>query len=64
MHCYGVKTKSGKVMWVQADSVEVRDGMVLFCTGQEKRVIAGFPAASIDHFGLPEAFATQKGGGH
>lgn len=61
---YGVKLKSGKVLWVAADLVEVREGVVLFCRREEAgpRVLAGFALAAIDHFGLPEAFVAPEGG--
>lgn len=59
MHRYGVKIKSGKVLWVMADDVEVSDGMILFVKTSDSRreVLAGFALAAIDHFGRPEAFA-------
>jgi hypothetical protein len=64
MHQYGVKLKSGKVLWVAADLVEVREGVVLFSRREEggPRVLAGFVLAAIDHFGLPEAFVAPEGG--
>ena len=44
MDHYGVKLKSGKVLWVVADHVEVREGVVLFCRKEAEgnRVLAGF----------------------
>jgi hypothetical protein len=60
-HRYGVKTKSGKVIWVQAQRAKVDDGMLLFLNGDHKdssEVIAGFAIASVDHFGRPEAFVS------
>lgn len=62
MQCYGVKLKTGKVMWVQAETVEVHDGMLLFVSGtaEARRVLAGFAIASVDHFGLPEAFVSAQ----
>jgi hypothetical protein len=63
---YGVKTKSGKVVWVLADAVEMRDGVLLFVSrgdGCEKTiVIAGFNLDVVDHFGRPDAFATDSNG--
>jgi len=63
MDQYGVKLKSGKVLWVAADVVDVRDGVVLFCRqeAQGARVLAGFVVGAIDHFGLPEAFVAPDG---
>lgn len=64
MQQYGVKLKSGKVLWVAADLVDVREGVVLFCRREEAgpRVLAGFVLAAIDHFGLPEAFVNPEVG--
>lgn len=55
---YGVKLKSGKVLWIQADEVEVHEGIVLFIARQNgtRETLAGFTLAAIDHFGRPEAF--------
>ncbi|MFN0127813.1 MAG: hypothetical protein ACKV19_14125 [Verrucomicrobiales bacterium] len=57
-----MKLKSGKVLWVAADQVEVREGVVLFCRKEAEgnRVLAGFTLAAIDHFGLPEAFVSPE----
>jgi hypothetical protein len=65
MHRYGVKIKSGKVLWVMADDVELREGAVLFLRSGEKgrEVLAGFSLAVIDHFGRPEAFASTEAEG-
>jgi hypothetical protein len=65
MHRYGVKIKSGKVLWVMADDVELREGAVLFLRSGEKgrEVLAGFSLAVIDHFGRPEAFANSEAEG-
>jgi hypothetical protein len=62
MHRYGVKIKSGKVLWVMADDVELREGAVLFLRSGEKgrEVMAGFSLAVIDHFGRPDAFASSE----
>lgn len=62
MERYGVKLKVGKVLWIQADAVEVRDGVVLFLSGtpEARRVLAGFAVAGLDHFGLPEAFVSGE----
>lgn len=64
MENYGVKLKSGKVLWVSADVVDVRDGVVLFCRREDggPKVLAGFVLAAIDHFGLPEAFTSPDSG--
>jgi hypothetical protein len=61
---YGVKLKTGKVVWVQADEVEVREGVVLF-RGQGERgpeTVAGFSLGVVDHFGRPEAFPGGEAG--
>jgi hypothetical protein len=62
MQRYGVKLKSGKVLWVEADDVEVRDGVVLFLARTErgKETLAGFSLGVIDHFGRPEAFPAAE----
>ena len=64
MQNYGVKLKTGKVLWVSADTVEVREGVVLFCRRGEggSTVLAGFALGAIDHFGLPEAFTSPEAG--
>jgi hypothetical protein len=64
MDRYGVKLKTGKVLWVAADVVEVREGVVLFCRQEAggPRVLAGFVLGAIDHFGLPEAFVGTEAG--
>lgn len=64
MDRYGVKLKTGKVLWVAADVVEVHEGVVLFCRkeGEGRRVLAGFALGAIDHFGLPEAFVASEAG--
>jgi hypothetical protein len=60
MHRYGVKIKSGKVLWVLADDVELREGAILFVRKGESgpEVVAGFSLLVVDHFGRPDAFAT------
>jgi hypothetical protein len=42
MERYGVKLKTGKVLWIAAEVVDVRDGVVLFCRkeGDGLRVMA------------------------
>lgn len=61
MKRYGVKLNSGKIMWVQADGVECRDGAVLFFRhdGDQRELIAGFSLTQINHWGLPDAFVTE-----
>ena len=56
--------KSGKVLWVLADDVELREGTVLFVRQHENRreVVAGFSLMVVDHFGRPDAFATGAEG--
>jgi hypothetical protein len=61
MKKYGVKLNTGKVMWVQADWAEVRDGAVLFFrrgNGQTE-LIAGFTLAQVNHWGVPDAFSGE-----
>lgn len=62
MERYGVKLKTGKVLWVRAEAVDVHDGVVLFLAGHGERrhVLAGFAVAGLDHFGLPEAFVSTE----
>ena len=62
MERYGVKLKTGKVLWIAAEVVDVRDGVVLFCRkeGDGLRVMAGFTVGAIDQFGLPEAFVAAR----
>ena len=64
---YGVKTKSGKVVWVLADAVELREGMIVFVrTDPENSTatpVAGFNMDVVDHFGRPDAFATEATAG-
>jgi hypothetical protein len=61
MKRYGVKLNNGKIMWVQAESVEVRDGAVLFfrTVDGQREPIAGFSLAQVNHWGLPDAFASE-----
>ncbi|HWB03702.1 MAG TPA: hypothetical protein VG796_11815 [Verrucomicrobiales bacterium] len=61
MKRYGVKLNNGKIMWVQADSVECRDGALLFFRGDEaqREIVAGFSLAQINHWGLPDAFVPE-----
>jgi|GEM_PF-2406572 len=65
MDRYGVKLKTGKVLWIAADAVEVREGVVLFCRREAggSRVLAGFTLGAIDQFGLPEAFVSPEAAG-
>ena len=42
--------KTGKVLWVLADEVNVRDGMLLFSrSGEKPDVVAGFNLSLVDH---------------
>ncbi len=61
MKRYGVKLNNGKIMWVQAESVECRDGALLFFrgSGEQRELIAGFSLAQLNHWGVPDAFATE-----
>lgn len=61
MKRYGVKLNNGKIMWVQAESVEVRDGAVLFyrTVDGQRETVAGFSLAQVNHWGLPDAFASE-----
>ncbi len=58
MKKYGIKLNSGKIMWVHADWVEVRDGALLFYRRPEGQaeLIAGFTLAQVNHWGVPDAF--------
>ena len=58
MKRYGVKLNNGKIMWVQAETVECRDGALLFFREQEGRreIVAGFSLAQVNHWGVPDAF--------
>lgn len=61
MKRFGVKLNNGKIMWVQAEKAEVREGALLFyriLEGQSE-VIAGFSLLQVNHWGLPDAFATE-----
>lgn len=61
MKRYGVKLTSGKIMWVLAEEVECRERALLFYrgTGAARELIAGFSLAAVNHWGLPDAFATD-----
>ena len=65
MERYGVKLKTGKVLWIAAEVVEVREGVVLFCRKDAGglKVLAGFTVGAIDQFGLPEAFVSPEAPG-
>lgn len=62
MESYGVKLNNGTIKWVLADEADCRDGAVLFyqTNGGQRRVVAGFSLAHINHFGLPVAFAQAE----
>ena len=61
MKRYGVKLNNGKIMWVQADEAECRDGALLFYrgSGEQRELIAGFSLAQLNHWGVPDAFVTE-----
>ena len=61
MKRYGVKLNNGKIMWVQAETAEVRGGALLFYRLVEghKELIAGFSLTQVNHWGLPDAFSTE-----
>lgn len=61
MKRFGVKLNNGKIMWVQAEKAEVREGALLFYRTLEgqSEVIAGFSLLQVNHWGLPDAFATE-----
>jgi hypothetical protein len=61
MKRYGVKLNNGKIMWVQAETVECRDGALLFLrtNGDQKEIVAGFSLAQVNHWGVPDAFAPE-----
>ena len=61
MKRYGVKLNNGKIMWVQAEGVECRDGALLFYreSGGQRELIAGFSLTQVNHWGVPEAFAAE-----
>lgn len=62
MESYGVKPTSGKIMWVQADEAECRDGAIIFYRGKggERTLIAGYNLSQVNHFGVPSAFASTE----
>ena len=61
MKRYGVKLNNGKIMWVQAEAVECRDGALLFFRTHdgERELIAGFSLAQVNHWGVPDAFVRE-----
>lgn len=61
MKRYGVKLNNGKIMWVQAEFVECRDGALLFLrlVDGQKEIIAGFSLAQVNHWGVPDAFMPE-----
>lgn len=62
MKRYGVKLNNGKLMWVRADAVECREGAVMFLKDGDggREILAGFPLAQVNHWGLPEAFVAEE----
>jgi hypothetical protein len=61
MKRYGVKLNNGKIMWVQAETVECRDGALLFFRQNEGRqeIVAGFSLTQVNHWGVPDAFVPE-----
>lgn len=62
MKRYGVKLNNGKIMWVLADTAEVREGALLFfriAEGQ-RELMAGFSLTQVNHWGLPDAFVNEQ----
>jgi hypothetical protein len=61
MKRFGVKLNNGKIMWVQADAAECRDGALLFFrgTGEARELVAGFSLEQVNHWGLPDAFVSE-----
>lgn len=61
MKRFGVKLNNGKIMWVQAEKAEVREGALLFFRTVEGQpeIIAGFSLLQVNHWGIPDAFATE-----
>ena len=61
MKRYGVKLNNGKIMWVQAEAVECRDGALLFfrTNDGQRELIAGFSLAQVNHWGVPDAFVSE-----
>ena len=61
MKRFGVKLNNGKIMWVQAEIVECRDGALLFIrmNGGEKEIVAGFSLSQVNHWGVPDAFVPE-----
>lgn len=61
MKRYGVKLNNGKIIWVHAESVECRDGALLFFrgSGEQRELIAGFSLAQLNHWGVPDAFVSE-----
>jgi hypothetical protein len=57
MEHFGVKLNNGKIMWVRAEEVAVRDGAVIFF--RDQTIIAGFSLSQVNHFGRPEAFGGE-----
>ncbi len=62
MESFGVKLTNGKIMWIQADEADCRDGAVIFYRGrgESRAVVAGFSLTHINHFGIPSAFASAE----
>jgi len=62
MKRYGVKLNNGKIMWVQAEAAEVRDGALLFfrTLDGQRELIAGFSLPQVNHWGLPDAFVSEQ----
>ena len=61
MKRYGVKLNNGKIMWVQAESFECREGALIFFRGEGagREMVAGFSLAQVNHWGVPDAFVAE-----
>ena len=61
MKKFGVKLNNGKIMWVNAERADVREGALLFFRGADDQaeLVAGFSLTQINHWGLPDAFASE-----
>jgi hypothetical protein len=49
-------------MWVTADSVECRDGAILFlrASNGQTEIIAGFSLIQVNHWGVSDAFSHES----
>ncbi|MFN5962992.1 MAG: hypothetical protein ACK5CW_16060 [Verrucomicrobiota bacterium] len=62
MKRFGIKLNNGKLMWVTADSVECRDGAILFlrASNGQTEIIAGFSLIQVNHWGVSDAFSHES----